>query len=526
MMLPARIIYQSDYVMLAYEYQQNSWQCVAQFNTDETGQRAFIDYLCKQLHLRLIWFVDSSQESHYCHSVPHVQGGDKKRLLQQRKQRIFSNTPYVTTSYQGREQQGRRDDEILFSGLSNPHVLHPWLPLIQACNVPLQGIYSIPLLQQHLFIIPELKQYEYVLISSYTPAINAHTKFGLRQTLFIKQKTKFSRLVALEEDSVYPEHVSSQIIKHLQTTQQYIKSINLLPNNTPLQLITILPAALCNKLEKYFVSPNHRVMNHHDISPHADYYTHELILTVLSSWKIRFLKNHYAQVNERQSYRLGLLRRSMNTISILLLGVAVFFTGESFWKSWKVQQATKVKMQQIVDYQQELKQLRLDAPKLPLDFIYLRNMVDTGRYLQKRFVMPEVLWVRLSHILVNYPMLQLQKLLWEIGHNQDTLFKQNHTGTNTNEVMMTSNRFGRSQILYSEDKTKLVEGIKIYGTIAIEEENYVQQLKKFQHFIKTLKESKTWSVHNIIAPDHTYIGNNAPFSVELIIAHDKNPHLN
>lgn len=529
-MLSARIIYQSDYVMLAYEYQQNSWQCVAQFYTDEAGQRAFIDYLCQQLHLRLIWLIDSSQESHYCHLVPHVQGGDKKRLLQQRKQRIFSNTPYVTTSFQGREQQGRRDDNILFSGLSNAQVLHPWLPLIQACNIPLQGIYSVPLLQEHLFITPELKKHEYVLISSYTPAINAYTKIGLRQTLFIKQKVKFSRLVALdlEENSTSPELISTQILKHIQTTQQYIKSIKLLPSNASLQLISILPDALYHKINKQLTRSNHYVMSHHDISPHADYYTHELILAVLPSWKIRFLHNHYAQINERQSYRLGLVCRGINILNVLLLSAAVFFAGASFWKSWKVQQETKVKMQQIVDYQQELKQLRLDAPKLPLDFIYLRNMVDTGNFLKKRLISPETLWVHLSHVLVNYPMLQLQKLLWEIGHDQDKLFNPNPSPDNTNEIRMTTNRFGRrSQQLYiEEDKSKLIEGVKVYGTIAIEEENYVQQLKKFQQFIKALKENKTWHVRHIIAPDHTYIGNNAPFSVELIINHDQSPALN
>ena len=62
---------------------------------------------------------------------PHVGAGDRDAIVGRKLTQIFRNTPYRHAMLQGREPEGRRDDRVLYTAITNPEVLRPWLEMIE-----------------------------------------------------------------------------------------------------------------------------------------------------------------------------------------------------------------------------------------------------------------------------------------------------------------------------------------------------------------------------------------------------------
>ena len=64
--------------------------------------------------------------------------------IKRKFEQFYRNTPFRQATLLHRQEEGRRDDEMLFSALTNPQRISPWLDALLANHIPLVGIYSIP----------------------------------------------------------------------------------------------------------------------------------------------------------------------------------------------------------------------------------------------------------------------------------------------------------------------------------------------------------------------------------------------
>ncbi len=71
-------------------------------------------------------------------------------LLDRKLNQMFRGTPFRHAVVLDRESAGRRDDRVLYTSITNPELLTPWLDLLDAARAPLVGIYSAPLLSARL----------------------------------------------------------------------------------------------------------------------------------------------------------------------------------------------------------------------------------------------------------------------------------------------------------------------------------------------------------------------------------------
>jgi len=65
-------------------------------------------------------------------------------------QRKFPRTSYRLPIYQGRKSRGSDEALVVHSAVTNHELLDPWLQIMSNHEVPLTGIYSVPLMAPQL----------------------------------------------------------------------------------------------------------------------------------------------------------------------------------------------------------------------------------------------------------------------------------------------------------------------------------------------------------------------------------------
>ena len=135
--------------------------------------------------------VDVAEEEFRPETVPRAGGADRKALIRRKQARLFGPGARVYAERQGREQRreqgGRRAERLLFMALSGRSVIEPWVELLRAQKVPLQGILSTPApLQSLVKGLPDIAPHALLL--------TLQSVSGWRQSFFANGQLKASRL--------------------------------------------------------------------------------------------------------------------------------------------------------------------------------------------------------------------------------------------------------------------------------------------------------------------------------------------
>src|SRR3954465_3491031 len=113
-----------------------------EFAVSGAGASAFEAYLGNVRDVPTHLFIDLAEEDFRLDTIPHVGARAREATLARKLNQIFRNTPYRHALLQGREPDGRRDDRVFYTAITNPELLRPWLDMIERLQVPLVGIHS------------------------------------------------------------------------------------------------------------------------------------------------------------------------------------------------------------------------------------------------------------------------------------------------------------------------------------------------------------------------------------------------
>ncbi|HUW76953.1 MAG TPA: hypothetical protein VMV70_09750, partial [Gallionella sp.] len=172
--------------------------------------------------------TDMIEEDFRHEIVPHLMGSSRDALFQRKFDQFYRGTPFRKATLLQRQKTGRRDDDMLFSALTNPGLILPWLNIMQAQQTPLAGIYSVPQISEPLI---KGQASKHLLLISWE-------KFsGLRQTYFSDHRLQISRLTPVHAELTFQDAV----VNELSRTYQYLKSLSLLPSGQTLDV-----RILCN----------------------------------------------------------------------------------------------------------------------------------------------------------------------------------------------------------------------------------------------------------------------------------------
>ena len=186
------------------------------FGSTELAMPAFTQYVARHRDVSTYIVTDLIEEDFRLDTVPHLRGNDQDAVLGRKLAQLYRASPFRHGIIQGREQEGRRDDKVLYHAVTNPELLKPLLAILDRAEVPLEGIYSSAVLSGRL--LEALHAFfQHTLLVTIVP------DFGLRQTYFQNKQIKFSRLTPIVFDEGQP--VGDLIAAETSRTWQYLDSL-------------------------------------------------------------------------------------------------------------------------------------------------------------------------------------------------------------------------------------------------------------------------------------------------------------
>lgn len=328
-----RVLFCPGNRMIAYDWSAGRFGGAKNFAADNDGYRDFETYLQQSGFRPVHIIVDLIEEEFHSHTVPHVWGRDRAAVLDRAVKKFFRTSELRSLQVQNRQKNGRRDLEVLISGLGNATILRRWIDILERTRVPVKGIYSLPLLGQSLLTSLKVRTRQVLLVSQ-------QSSMTLRQSFYDKGFLKLSRL-ALHRMS---HDISINDIKIIQTdindTLQFLRSQRLLARDEPLEVCVVVRDELYESLDLGLQGDKpvtYSVLRQRDVATQVGIsgglpthfsdglFAHALLDKVT-------IANHYAPRKLTRFYRYHLARKLLLAAAGVVLVVAAAFTASRYYE--------------------------------------------------------------------------------------------------------------------------------------------------------------------------------------------------
>jgi hypothetical protein len=408
--LAKHLFYLTNNQLTAMVWDNGEFTAPETFDNYPTGWQKFSDYLLENNQIPALFLTDLIEEDFQRESIPHVLGSARSNLVERRLNTLYRDTPYHKASFQDREKQGRRDDRVLFSALTNVPLLTPWIDAVQANKVELAGIYSVALLTPLLF-----QKLNLVKLSS---LVVTHQSSGLRQSFFQDGYLRFSRLSP--ETAWSPESIAETTDTEMAKTRQFLASTRLLARGDPLQVVVIAKPEILGFLAPRCLNGDglqYRFITLQDAKPlfgvskpielnNCD----SLFLSLLSSNRI---VSHYATALQARLYALSQVRSILYASCIVTVFASLFLSAKDGIDAINATNATQLARLQtrtaLVNYQATVSNMPVTVAN-PSD---MRAAVEIEQLISKNRPTPITLITQISNALDTFPLVKLTELKWD-----------------------------------------------------------------------------------------------------------------
>lgn len=375
---------------------------------DTTNDRAdFSDFLTN-IDCPAYLLTDLIEEDFRLETIPHLSGKSHRALLQRKFDQFYRGTPFQQATLLQRQKSGRRDSEMLFSALTNPGLVTPWVDILLAQKIPLVGIYSVPQISAPL--VQDHPSNHLLLIT--------WNKFsGLRQTYFSSHRLQISRLTPISKGL----HFQDTVAEELGRTYQYLKSLSMLPagrildvrivghNRDLIELQARLPKSADMRYD--FVDLSVLARQLHIATQDQDSDASQIFLRQLSAHQP---KSQYGNAEHTRYFSLWQLRRGLLwTSSALVIASLLWALQATFLQDRPGHLAVDALKRQTLGIQSETRHILQSLPKANVSATDIKAVVTTLHTLQQRSVPPQQFLVPLSHVMDKYANIQLDELAWQ-----------------------------------------------------------------------------------------------------------------
>ena len=226
-------LYLTNEKLTCLTWRSNTYAARETFDVGHPHALEFERYIARHRHEPAFLVVDLTEEDFRHDKIPHLRGSDQAAVLARKLAQVYRNTTFRDALLQGRESEGRRDDRVLYHAITNAELIKPWLAVLEKLGVPLEGIYSVPVLSEHL-----LKALD--VFFPHTLLVSLVSDNGLRQTYFQNKQIKFSRLTRIDEESEIS--FGQQIADETSRTWQYLDSLRYFSSEDALEVCILIHA--------------------------------------------------------------------------------------------------------------------------------------------------------------------------------------------------------------------------------------------------------------------------------------------
>lgn len=395
------------------------------FRHSRVGLQEFVNYLDEDPWTPVRFLVDFMEEEFRIETIPHVFGSDKRALLANRQRRLFRNTPYRHTVFQGRETGGRRDDTVLFAAVIHPEALQPWLDPIAERRIPLVGICSLPIWSKRL--LSRLQANSASGVSDYVLLVHRNADGGLRQSFFYRQHLKVSRLAAMPRFEKADDAVWDYILGEVENIRRYLNGLRLLPGDEVLEIYFLGNTKMLTYLERKTIDSrnmrSHFVdMEEMDVGieipeelrmPCAD--------PLFAGMLIRAIPvNHYAPPRDVRYFRSAQIRKGMYGSGLALLAAGMIGGMFQLSEGLIIEQRTTMLAKQAGIYAERYEDAKVNLPEIPADGPALKAAVETAIGLRESKTTPYGMLLVLSKVLDQERGLEIEEIEWLVSTDPNT----------------------------------------------------------------------------------------------------------
>ncbi|TAN83708.1 MAG: hypothetical protein EPN14_02975 [Gallionella sp.] len=376
------------------------------FSGSPEGRDDFAAFL-REVKCPAYLLVDLIEEDFRQETVPHLGGSSRAALLQRKFDQFYRGTPFHQATLLQRQRTGRHDDDMLFSALTNPSLITPWLDIMLAQQTPLAGVYSVPQISAPLV---EDHPSKHLLLISWE-------KFsGLRQTYFSEHRLQISRLTPVHDGLAFHDAVVNELTR----TYQYLKSLSLLP---PGQILDV--RILCHRNDREALQatlPDDADMRYDfvDLADIAgqlgvdhrptDSDASQIFLHQLA---IRPPKPHYANARHTHHYALWQLRHALNRASGALLLGCLLWGATDIWQSGSDAGETEIIRENARRTLDEARQITRNFPNTYAPASDMKAGVSAMHKLNQYSASPGEILRPISAALDRHPQIELDDLAWQ-----------------------------------------------------------------------------------------------------------------
>jgi hypothetical protein len=310
-----------------------------------------------------------------------------------------------------RRKDGRRDDDMLFSALTNPALITPWLNIMLAHNIPLVGIYSIPNISA-----PLVKD-----ISSDCLLLSWEKNAGLRQTYFDANLLHFSRMTPINESSSFVATAGAEAAR----TQQYLKNLSLLPPGHALNVTIICHTNDRHKLEAHLIDDSNMHYAYLDIQElgrrigsktiYADSDATPLFLHLLAAQPPR---SHYASSEHAHLLNLLQLRRSLLGLSAAFITASLLWTASDITEYMSRKDEGMALKVQANRLSQQTRQIIQNFPSTLASATDMKTAVILSRNLDNISPPSQIILEGLAKTLNDFSTIRIDKLSWQTNSGE------------------------------------------------------------------------------------------------------------
>jgi len=351
-----RVFYFSGHRLTVFHWDLKKFHGACSFEPDLEGLNKFKQYLNTSAKLPARLLVDVIEEDFRIEMAPHVYGKDKKAVIDRLLDRYYRPSGlYVYAEVIGRDKTGRRDDKVLIGGITNPRMIDVWKDAIEECQIPLIGIWTLPLISKGLLPLISEKRSAVLLVSQ---QVNSN----LRQTFFRDGKMLSSRQSVINQDEKDISNVGKYAAPEVERTVAFLRNQRLINANEVVHIHILGSEEQIRSLESEFKTDALNDINIHKISDVQSRAGIEGLSGKFSDGLITWLctkqialQSHYGEAKEYGQYYYMLASKGLKAASILLALSSLLITESNVSSMIEHERSMELLGEQASEYQQTYK---------------------------------------------------------------------------------------------------------------------------------------------------------------------------
>ncbi|MBI1174934.1 MAG: hypothetical protein GC139_06680 [Sideroxydans sp.] len=385
------------------------------FADNQEGREKFTAFL-RTWRAPAYLLTDLIEEDFRHETVLHLRGREHTAQIQRKYEQFYRNTTFRQATLHQRQLEGRRDDDMLFSALTNPATIQIWLDIILQQHTPLAGIYSVPGISKPL--VRNINA-DHILLLSW----EKHS--GLRQTYFNTKRLYLSRLTPVNDGQSFSEVVSSEVAR----TQQYLKSLSLLPLGQTLRVHILCHANDRHELQSTLRDAGDMSYEYQDIhelaaslkskDSYSDSDATHLLLHLLA---VQPPHTHYAAAEHTHFFKLWQLNTRLLWLGGLLTLASLLWSSISLLEGGWMNDDRSTFEAQTQRLTQQTQQITRGFANNLAPAADMKSAVTSLRTLHSYSPPPETILAGLGNALADFPRIRIDSLSWQSGSgNSDTI---------------------------------------------------------------------------------------------------------